>query len=268
MMNQKMVDQSTPRGNGSSTGGNGGSRWVVLAGVAAVTAVAATGYLLYGYSTGWKGAAYSFWCPNKNKKRKVNSPFYSQINQSSNALEAESRAWMERYVQTSLMKSNNSKKSNAKNKRGKVKAAYQSMAAENGDEDETEEDGQVKRKRKNSYIREGTGRYAQAEALGDCIATEKGLLKREGFQHIQKIIEVYSKGLLLKMRQQHHEERRVAYLNQDWTTYADIIMKQQAKEIKVFNGATLEVLSLANIQTSVFNKSVELHMITSHDNLL
>ena len=175
---------------------------------------------------------------------------------------------MERYVQTSLMKSNNSKKSNAKNKRGKVKAAYQSMAAENGEEDETEEDGQVKRKRKNSYIREGTGRYAQAEALGDCIATEKGLLKREGFQHIQKIIEVYSKGLLLKMRQQHHEERRVAYLNQDWTTYADIIMKQQAKEIKVFNGATLEVLSLANIQTSVFNKSVELHMITSHDNLL
>ena len=115
---------------------------MVLAGVAAVTAVAATGYLLYGYSTGWKGAAYSFWCPNKNKKRKVNSPFYSQINPSSNALEAESRAWMERYVQTSLMKSNNSKKSNAKNKRGKVQgAAYQSMAAENGDEDETEEDG-------------------------------------------------------------------------------------------------------------------------------
>ena len=46
---------------------------------------------------------------------------------------------MERYVQTSLMKSNNSKKSNAKNKRGKAKgAAYQSLAAENGDEDETE----------------------------------------------------------------------------------------------------------------------------------
>ena len=36
----------------------------------------------------------------------------------------------------------------------------------------------------------------------------------------------------------------------------------------MFNGATLEVLSLANIQTSVFNKSVELHMITSQDNLL
>ena len=45
-------------------------------------------------------------------------------------------------------------------------------------------------------------------------------------------------------------------------------MRQQAREIKVFNKATLEVLSLAKIQTSVFNKSVELHMITSQDNLL
>ena len=45
-------------------------------------------------------------------------------------------------------------------------------------------------------------------------------------------------------------------------------MKQQAKEIKVFNAVTLEVLSQANIKTSVFNKSVELYMITEQDNLL
>ena len=50
--------------------------------------------------------------------------------------------------------------------------------------------------------------------------------------------------------------------------YADILMKQQAKEIKVFNAVTLEVLSQANIKTSVFNKSVELYMITEQDNLL
>lgn len=49
-------------------------------------------------------------------------------------------------------------------------------------------------------IRGGTGRYADQNDLGDCIATEKGLLKREGFQHVQKIIEVYSKALLVNMR--------------------------------------------------------------------
>ena len=36
--------------------------------------------------------------------------------------------------------------------------------------------------RADSLIREGTGRYA--EDLGDCIATEKGLLKREDFNRI------------------------------------------------------------------------------------
>lgn len=95
-------------------------------------------------------------------------------------------------------------------------------------------------------MRIGTGRYAEQD-LGDCIATEKGLLKREGFQHVQKIIEVYSKALLAKMRHQHLLERRDAYLAKNWKVYAEIIMKQQAREIKVFNAATLEVLSEARI---------------------
>ena len=56
-------------------------------------------------------------------------------------------------------------------------------------------------KRSDSLVREGTGRYAQD--LGDCVATEKGLLKRDDFQHIQKIIEVYSKALLAKLRKKH-----------------------------------------------------------------
>ena len=57
-----------------------------------------------------------------------------------------------------------------------------------------------KLERSDSLIREGTGRYSVGAELGDCIATEKGLLKREDFEHIQKIIEVYSKALLAKMR--------------------------------------------------------------------
>ena len=36
----------------------------------------------------------------------------------------------------------------------------------------------------------------------------------------------------------------------------------------MFNKATLEVLSQAGIKTSVFNQSVELYMITSHDTML
>ena len=43
---------------------------------------------------------------------------------------------------------------------------------------------------------EGTGRYQNVDELHSCIATEKGLLAREDFEHIQKVIEVYSKALL------------------------------------------------------------------------
>jgi len=47
-----------------------------------------------------------------------------------------------------------------------------------------------------------------------------------------------------------------------------MVLGQQAKEIKLFNRATLEVLAVADIKTPVFNQSVELHMITSQDSLL
>ena len=70
------------------------------------------------------------------------------------------------------------------------------------------------------------------------------------------------------MRNQHLQERKEAFISQDWSSYASIIAKQQAKEVKVFNGATLEVLSEADIKVSVFNQSVELHMILSHDSML
>ena len=112
-------------------------------------------------------------------------------------------------------------------------------------------------------MREGTGRYSVDVDLGDCIATEKGLLKREDFEHIQKIIEVYSKALLAKMRNQHLLQRLEAYTAQDWQTYADLISQQQLKEVKIFNNATLEVLNEAGIKASVFNQSIELYLITS-----
>jgi len=44
-----------------------------------------------------------------------------------------------------------------------------------------------------------------SDGLRRVIASEKGLLKADDFDHIQKIIEVYSKSLLCEMRQQHKE---------------------------------------------------------------
>ena len=82
------------------------------------------------------------------------------------------------------------------------------------------------------------------------------------------MIEVYSKALLAQLREQHLQERREAFQSKNWEAYTDLISKQQAREVKVFNKATLEVLTEANIKTSVFNQSVECHMITSQDSLL
>ena len=48
---------------------------------AGVTIVAATGYLAYGYATGWKGSAYSIFSPRETYRRqkKVQSPFHGQV---------------------------------------------------------------------------------------------------------------------------------------------------------------------------------------------
>lgn len=45
-------------------------------------------------------------------------------------------------------------------------------------------------------------------------------------------------------------------------------MDQVQKEIKVFNKATIEILSIANIKSNVFNQSCELFLISSENALL
>ena len=91
------------------------------------------------------------------------------------------------------------------------------------DDQPTERSTEGRNSRSDSLIRSGTGRYAHE--LGDCIATEKGLLKREDFLRIQQIIEVYSKALFSQMRKQHVLERKDAYERQDWRSYTDLIAK-------------------------------------------
>lgn len=50
--------------------------------------------------------------------------------------------------------------------------------------------------------------------------------------------------------------------------YTKCVFKQQQKEVKLFNAATLEILSVAGIKTPVFNQSIELMMVTSQDSLV
>jgi len=61
-----------------STNGSSSSRWMLLAGAASITAIATASYLIYGYSSGWKGPAYSFWCP-KRKLKTVKSPYLGLV---------------------------------------------------------------------------------------------------------------------------------------------------------------------------------------------
>lgn len=46
------------------------------------------------------------------------------------------------------------------------------------------------------------------------------------------------------------------------------MLKQQQVEVKIFNKATIEILSIANIKASVFNQTAELFMISNENQLL
>jgi len=46
----------------------------------------------------------------------------------------------------------------------------------------------------------------------------------------------------------------------------DLVLEQQKREVKIFNKATMEILSIANIKANVFNQSIELLLISQHQN--
>ncbi len=86
---------------------------LLIAGAAAVSALV-TGYLAYGYSTNWRGAAYSLWCPKRRlSTRTVRSPFYGKIDHESKACVTEARLWMERYVRANLVSNHMKRKQRA-----------------------------------------------------------------------------------------------------------------------------------------------------------
>jgi hypothetical protein len=58
------------------------------------------------------------------------------------------------------------------------------------------------------------------------MASEKGLLRAEDFEHLQKVIEVYSKALLYETRKRHMHERRSYYQSEDWHAYVEMLRKQ------------------------------------------
>ena len=158
-------------------------------------AVAAGGYLLYGYATGWRGKAYGWLGGRRSTPRTPESLFFGQIACDDADKRNEARAWMEKYVRTKLLRQKQDRKASSLAAKGAqtpsgLAAADTLLSGREGG-----------RPRSDSLIRGGTGRYA--EDLGNCIATEKGLLKREDFEHIQKVIEVYSKAVLRPLRLEH-----------------------------------------------------------------
>ena len=74
-----MSESKTGTVSNTSAGWSGSK--MLLAGAASITAIAAS-YLIYGYTSGWKGPAYNFWCP-KRRIKKVESPFFSKISEES-----------------------------------------------------------------------------------------------------------------------------------------------------------------------------------------
>lgn len=43
------------------------------------------------------------------------------------------------------------------------------------------------------------------------------------------------------------------YTNKEWKKYVDTIFTHQKTEVRLFNAATMEILTIANIKPTVFN---------------
>ena len=43
------------------------------------------------------------------------------------------------------------------------------------------------------------------------------------FEHVERVIEVYSKTLLCEIRSKHLQERQESFFKQDWIKYAALI---------------------------------------------
>ena len=238
-------------------------------------------------------------CPFKSQPKYAKlkkTAFHGQVKWESSQVEKEqyARIWMERYVKNAIVnrsKANLTKDFLERNLQRRKRAGSNPEEVGKQDNDESDQAGSgngtfqggmdyslepenIPRKAKtfaapiSSFELEGTGRYENVSELRSCIANEKGLLSQDDFEHIQKVIEVYSKALLCETRQKHLKARIESYKARDWKRYSALVFEQQAKEIKIFNRATLEILDAADIKTPVFNQSVELIMITSQDSML
>lgn len=83
----------------------------------------------------------------------------------------------------------------------------------------------------------------------------------DDFDHLSKIIEVYSKALLYEVRKSHCSERQKLFKDTDLQNYQQLVLQQLKTEVKIYNKATTEVLSIANIKANVYSQSVELRLL-------
>ena len=70
------------------------------------------------------------------------------------------------------------------------------------------------------------------------------------------------------MRLEHRKERQPSFLAKDWKTYIELTQRQMAAEVKVYNKATIEILSIANVKTKDYNQTVSLFMIQGENQQL
>jgi hypothetical protein len=150
-----------------------GRHWALL-GIAAGATILA-GYYIYNVAS----------CDGRDASKEVQTikvtPFHNNVgwDLTQEEKEIKSRTWMEKYVRTVLLKSQDALDSST----------------------------------------HSPPNTKSRESLRRVIANEKGLLKLDDFEHLQKIIHVHSKSLLCSMRLQHREERSELYEAAQWTNY-------------------------------------------------
>lgn len=109
------------------------------------------------------------------------------------------------------------------------------------------------------HIREMQGKewmikYVNEHLTGK-LRTEKGVLNRQDFNHILKVIETYVKALLYDLRNKHQDERVEMLRNKDIENYIKTVVTQLDIEAEYFGRAQGEVKQVAKVNDTAFYAS-------------
>lgn len=94
-----------------------------------------------------------------------------------------------------------------------------------------------------------------SEHITGHLRAEKGLLNRDDFNHILRVIETYVKTLLFEVRDKHQFERIDYLTNEVWEDYIKKLMSQLDVEAEYYGKAQAEVKQVAKLNDGVFMAS-------------